>query len=311
MNKSVPGAHVRQNDILTVKSLNNVYSKNGIRRHVLKDVSFTIRRGEAFGLVGESGCGKSTLCNAVAGLIPSSGDVYIENEKITPGENRKLSRIVQLIFQDPLSSLNPRHTVGWILEEPLKIHAYGGRRERAARVDEVLELVGLDAEYKTRRPAELSGGQRQRVGIAAALMLNPPLILADEPVSALDVSIQAQVLNLLRDLHDRLHLSYLFISHDLDVVYYLCDRVAVMYDGRIIELAPARALYDNPLHPYTVSLLKSSDPFSGISGQAEISPAISGGGCPYRALCPQSQPRCESLPDLTDAGGGHFVRCGL
>lgn len=311
--------------VLEVKNLSAGYTGRGAgffarerRVDVLDRVSFSMAKGEIFGLVGESGCGKSTLVRAVAGLIPSQGEIRLSGVPAGLRRSREMRRRVQVVFQDPLGSLNPKMRVGRILEEPLRIHRIGGRAERAARVREMLALVGLEPGTTRRYPRELSGGQRQRVSIGAALMLHPELLIADEAVSALDVSISAQILNLLQDLHDRLGLSILFISHNLDVVYYLCDRVAVMYAGVLVELAPARELYEHPLHPYTRALLAAGrpggddaeQPAGGAAEQTGETPSAE--GCPYRAPCGAAQDRCaKGLPELAETapGSGHYLRC--
>ena len=237
--------------ILEVKNLCAWYSAAGVagrkkRAEVLHDVSFTLNEGEILGLVGESGCGKSTLSKAILGI-----------HKEISGEIIHHSKRPQMVFQDPFGSLNPARTVGWIVEEPLRIFGKYDAPERKRRVLDMLERVGLGAEYASRKPRELSGGQRQRVSIAVALIQRPRLIIADEPVSALDVTIQAQILELLRQLRAELGLSYLFISHDLNVIYQICDRVMVMEKGRIVEIAPTEQLYESPQHPYTQKLLAS------------------------------------------------------
>lgn len=317
------------NYILEVGHLNNHYGTGSSTLFsqkksvsVLKDVSFHIRRGELFGLVGESGCGKSTLGRAIVGLTETEGDIWIDGEKITGKRRKEQKKNVQIVFQDPLSSLNPKKKIGWILEEPLRIHKIGTRREREQRVNRILELVGLDAGYRDRYPHELSGGQRQRISIGCALMLEPKLIIADEPVSALDVSVQSQILNLLKDLHDSLNVSFLFISHNLDVVYYLCDRVAVMYLGRIVELANVEDLYDFPLHPYTRTLLSAIPVIGQTSGPAnrpfgEIGRSDNeADGCSFYPRCPDANDKCRrESPELVQLKGGsgedRYVRCHL
>ena len=255
--------------ILEVKNLKKVYYNKSSSilgkakaNTAIKDVSFNIKKGEIFGIVGESGCGKSTLARAIVGLTKDiEGQIILNGEEIKDGKKistgKNISEEVQIVFQDPLSSLNPKKKIGWILEEPLRIHKVGNKEKRIKRVNEMLELIGLDINYRERYPNELSGGQRQRISIGSALMLNPQLIIADEPVSALDVSVQAQILNLMQDLQQKLNFSYLFISHDLNVVYYMCQRVGVMCDGEIVELASVEEIYDKPVHEYTKSLLSA------------------------------------------------------
>ena len=290
------------------------------------DISFEIRRGETLGLVGESGCGKTTAGRTILGLYPAtSGDVYIDGLNVQKARGRDLMAIrrkAQMIFQDPFGSLNPRWTVNAIVGEPLRVHRLcRGAKERAERVKELLALVGLSPRLVNRFPHEFSGGQRQRIGIARALASNPEFIVCDEPISALDVSIQAQVVNLLEDLQDRLHLTYLFIAHDLSMVRHICDRVAVMYVGKLVELAEKDELYDHPLHPYTQALLSAvpvPDPRlerqrRRIILQGDVpSPANPPPGCRFSPRCALAQPRCSSEePAWRDIGGGHYVACHI
>jgi len=286
-------------------------------------VSLTIRAGETLGLVGESGCGKSTLGRLILRLEePTEGQVFFEGEDILKYDSerlRQLRRQMQIIFQDPYSSLNPRKTVGSIIEEPLVIHHMGSRKERQERVLQLIDVVGLRPEHINRYPHEFSGGQRQRIGIARALALNPKLIIADEPVSALDVSIQAQVLNLLEDLQDEFHLTYLFIAHDLSVVEHISDRVCVMHLGRIAELAPSEDLYRQPKHPYTQALLSANpvpDPTlerKRILLQGEVpSPINPPSGCNFHTRCPYKFDVCPlEIPPLLEIDPNHWVACHL
>jgi oligopeptide/dipeptide ABC transporter ATP-binding protein len=276
--------------------------------HAVDDVSLVIERGKTLGLVGETGSGKSTLARCVAGLIPvTSGRVIFNGTDITRlsrSAMRPLRREVQMIFQDPYSSLNPRRRVGSIIGDPFAIHKTATGAERKRQVQELMERVGLNPEHYNRFPAEFSGGQRQRIGVARALALRPKLIICDEPVSALDVSIQAQVLNLLADLQQEYGLSYLFIAHDLEVVRHVSDKVAVMYLGRIGEAAPAEALYERPRHPYTVALLSAApaaDPDAAAARQRVIlvgdvpSPIDPPAGCRFHPRCPKAADICQRV----------------
>ncbi|AGK98902.1 oligopeptide/dipeptide ABC transporter ATP-binding protein [Clostridium pasteurianum] len=297
----------------------NIFSKDKVIK-ALDDISFNIKKGEIFGLVGESGCGKSTLGRSIVGLTKDvEGQIFFEGKNIK--NIKRLSKKVQIIFQDPLSSLNPKKKIGWILEEPLKIHKIGNKEQRLNMVNKILDLIGLDNSYKDKYAKELSGGQRQRISIGSALMLNPELIIADEPVSALDVSVQSQILNLMLDLHEKLNLAYLFISHNLDVVYYMCDRVAVMYAGKIVEIASAEEIYDKPLHPYTKVLLNSVLKFDEnidlsneiTEGNRNLSVEFS---CPYYKKCTYAKEECRTkAPKIKNINGEneleHLVRCNL
>ncbi|CCF15122.1 oligopeptide/dipeptide ABC transporter, ATP-binding, C-terminal domain protein [Brevibacillus laterosporus GI-9] len=287
------------------------------------DVSFRVKRGETLGLVGESGCGKSTTGRSILRLIePTSGEVLFEGKNVARmkrEEVREIRKDMQIIFQDPFASLNPRHTVGKILEEPLIVHGINSSKERSKRVHELLEVVGLSSYHAGRYPHQFSGGQRQRIGIARALILNPKLIVADEPVSALDVSVQSQVLNLMQDLQKEFNLTYLFIAHDLSVVRHISDRVGVMYLGRIAELADKDELYTNPLHPYTKALLSAvpvADPDKKqerIILQGDLpSPANPPSGCTFHTRCPHVMDVCrEKRPEMLASRENHLVACHL
>jgi oligopeptide transport system ATP-binding protein len=290
--------------------------------HAVDDVSFEIHRGETLGLVGESGCGKSTTGRSILRLIePSSGEVWFEDKNVTTLDKRALRQIrkeMQIIFQDPYASLNPRMTVRSIIGEALVIHRLARtRRERDERVVQLLETVGLSADHLRRYPHEFSGGQRQRIGIARALAVNPKLIVADEPVSALDVSIQAQIINLLEDLQKKFALTYLFIAHDLSVVEHISTRVAVMYLGKIVEIAHAHDLYTNPKHPYTEALLSAvpiPDPTmkrKRILLEGDVpSPINPPSGCRFHTRCPVRVPSCsENDQVLKEVSPGHWVAC--
>ncbi|MBA2520051.1 MAG: dipeptide ABC transporter ATP-binding protein [Chloroflexia bacterium] len=288
-------------------------------------ISFDVKKGETLGLVGESGCGKSTTGRAILQLYkPTDGEVIFDGKDLTKldgGAMRRMRRHLQMIFQDPYASLNPRMTVGNIISEPMQIHKLVPKNERTQRVQELLETVGLNPYFANRYPHEFSGGQRQRIGIARALAANPDFIVADEPVSALDVSIQAQIVNLLEDLQDRFGLTYLFIAHDLSVVKHISNRVAVMYLGKIVEMAERNDLYADPLHPYTKALLSAvpiPDPVVEkrreriiLSGDvpSPINPPL---GCHFHTRCPYAMEVCRQIdPIFAHQGNGHFVACHL
>ncbi len=285
------------------------------------DISFGIFSGETLGLVGESGCGKSTVGRCILRLNePTSGEVLFEGENIVGLNNKdlqKLRREMQIIFQDPYASLNPRLNIFSIVSEPLKIHGIGNKAEKKERVADLLKKVGLDADYMFRYPHEFSGGQRQRLGIARALALNPKFIIADEPVSALDVSVQAQVVNLLQDLQSEFGLTYLFISHGLAVVEHISQRVAVMYLGKIVEIAESKALYENPLMPYTKALLSAipiPDPKikrTRIVLKGDVpTPINPPSGCRFRTRCPWAIDDCARvIPELREIEPNHFAAC--
>jgi len=291
--------------------------------HAVDDVTFNIRTGETLGLVGESGCGKSTTGMAILKLIePTAGEVWFEGNSVTTLDKRSLRRLrkdMQIIFQDPYASLNERMTVGEIIGEGMKINRLGTKHERGEKTAELLETVGLRVEHSRRYPHEFSSGQRQRIAIARALALNPRFVVADEPVSALDVSIQAQVINLLMELQDRFHLTYLFISHDLSVVKHISDRVAVMYLGKIVEIAPRSVIYANPQHPYTQALLAAVPiPDPSLERKRTIlegdipSPLHPPPGCRFHTRCPSRLSDCSSSePGLREIGPDHHVACHL
>jgi peptide/nickel transport system ATP-binding protein len=288
------------------------------------DVSLTIKRGETLGLVGESGCGKSTVGRTILRLYkPTDGRIVFDGKdisRLSEQELRPLRRRMQMVFQDPFASLNPRHSVGRIVGEPLRTHGLANRKEATGRVRDLLNTVGLPQDAAGRYPHEFSGGQRQRIGLARALALNPDFIVADEPVSALDVSIQAQIINLFEQLQEEFQLTYLFIAHDLAVVRHISDRIAVMYLGTIVEVSPAAELYEHPLHPYTISLLSAvpiPDPVvekerESILLQGDLpSPANPPPACRFHTRCPFIQPtRCrEEVPPLRKLASGHEVAC--
>ena len=297
------------------KAIGYIYAVDG--------VSFYLNKGESLGLVGESGCGKSPTARAILRLIePTEGEILFEGKdvcKLDHGEMRSIRRDMQIVFQDPYASLDPRRTVEQIIGEPLDVFQVSTKKERKDRIAYLLQKVGLSPDHARRYPHEFSGGQRQRIGIARALALNPKLIIGDEPVSALDVSIQAQVINLLEDIQKEFKLSYIIIAHDLAVVEHVCDRIAVMYLGRIVELAKDRELYTSPLHPYTVALLSAIPvPDPNITKKRIIlegdvpSPMHPPAGCHFHTRCPRKKEVCErTIPELTEIGNGHYVACHL
>ncbi|SEN56969.1 ABC transporter ATP-binding protein [Lihuaxuella thermophila] len=316
--------------ILEVKNLSKHFPiKGGLMRRTVgyvkavDNVSFSVKKGETFGLVGESGCGKSTTGRTILRLMePTSGEVIFDGKNIaalTRKELRKARRDLQMVFQDPYASLNPQMTVGEIIEEPLRVHGIYSPAERKVKVKELMETVGLNQSYIDRYPHEFSGGQRQRIGIARALSLQPKLIVADEPVSALDVSIQSQVVNLMEDLQEQFGLTYIFIAHDLSVVKHISDRVGVMYLGRMVEVGPKQKLYEQPAHPYTEALL-SAVPIPNPKARRERivlkgdvpSPANPPQGCAFHPRCPKAFDRCKAeRPELIHLGGEHYVACHL
>lgn len=310
--------------VLEVRNLRkDFHTKKGLLRAV-NDVSFGVRKGETLGIVGESGCGKSTTGRAVLRLVePTAGEVLFEGTDILQYNARRMREArkdMQIIFQDPFASLNPRLSISQIIAEPFDVYRMFAPREREDKVKDLMRLVGLSRKLVNAFPHELDGGRRQRVGVARALALNPKFVVCDEPVSALDVSIQAQILNLIQDLQQRLHLTYVFISHDLSVVKHISNRVAVMYLGKIVELTESRRIFTNPLHPYTQALLSAIPiPRVGVQKRRRIilegdvpSPINPPSGCIFSGRCPFVMPKCrESAPPMAEAEPGHSVSCFL
>lgn len=310
----------KREPLLKIRGLTKEFRQGNDRVKAVRQMDLDIYKGEVFGLVGESGCGKSTFGQMLVHLLdPTSGTILLAGEDVTrpPRRERKdLCKRMQIVFQDPYSSIDPNKTIGWLVEEPLKIHNIGRtQKERDEKVGKVLQAVGLDDSYRTRWPNELSGGQRQRVAIAIALILDPEFVVCDEPVSALDVSVQAQVLNLLLDLRKEFGLTYLFISHDLNVVSYMSDRIGVMYLGSLVELGDSEAISRMPLHPYTEALFSASMDVEGdreriiLTGDLP-SPANPPAGCPFHTRCVACTDRCKAeRPLLREFEGGRFCAC--
>ena len=310
--------------LLEVKNLKKYFKTPKGMLHAVDDVSFTIDRGRTLGVVGESGCGKSTTGRAILRIVePTEGEILFDGEDIRSlgkDQMRRMRTRMQIIFQDPFSSLNPRKTVSETIAEPLKLKGIiTDKGKRMERVAEIMEIVGLAERLYNAYPHELDGGRRQRIGIARALALNPQFIVCDEPVSALDVSIQAQILNLMDELQEKMGLTYMFITHDLSVVHYFADDIAVMYLGRLIEKAPAKELFRNPVHPYTQALL-SAIPVPSIHNQRKrillkgeiTSPVDPKPGCRFASRCPYASSRCHSEePQLKEIAPGHFNACFL
>ena len=317
----------KNENLLEVKHLKQYFDIptgffSSIPLKAVDDVSFSIQKGETLGLVGESGCGKTTVGRSLLRLYkPTGGEILFNGMKIENKKSiREMRKKAQMVFQDPYSSLDPRMTIGDIIGEPLDVHKlYSSRAERQDKIKRLMDIVGLSSEHATRYAHEFSGGQRQRIGIARALAVDPSFIVCDEPVSALDVSIQAQIINMFEDLQKKLHLTYLFIAHDLLIVKHISTRIAVMYLGKIVEIAPANILYNQPLHPYTISLLSAvpiPDPnyaktHRRITLEGDVpSPLRVPSGCPFRTRCPRATKKCaENIPNLREISQNHFISC--
>jgi len=311
-------------DLLVIRDLRKTFSTPSGALTAVSQVSLSIKRGETYALAGESGCGKSTVGKIVAALVkPDAGSITLDGNDLTalsPRQLRPLRRKVQMIFQDPFSSLNPRATVRRIIEEPLIVHGLGNRGERRRKVAEMMDRVGLRPEAADRFPHEFSGGQRQRIGIARALILNPDLVVCDEPVSALDVSVQAQILNLLKDLQRELGTAYLFISHDLSVIRHMADRIAVMHLGQLVETAPRASFWANPTHPYSRALI-AARPDPNPRNRLQDKPVLEGElpspfekrkGCDFRSRCPLAFGLCAEVdPPLRPSAPDHYAACHL
>ena len=318
---------IENKTLVEVKNLNEYFNINtgmftSKPLKAVDDVSFAIRKGETLGLVGESGCGKTTVGRTLLHLYkPTAGEIWFDGKKIeTKKDILEYRQKSAMVFQDPYSSLNPRMTVSDIIAEPLDVHKmYTNKKERQERILDLMAKGGLNSEHSNRYAHEFSGGQRQRIGIARALSMNPEFVVCDEPVSALDVSIQAQVINMFDELQDQMGLTYLFIAHDLLVVRHISDRIAVMYLGKMVELADAKEIYDHPLHPYTKSLMSAvplPDPKKARENKRIVltgdipSPLNAPSGCPFRTRCPYATDACaEAMPEFKEVSTGHFVAC--
>lgn len=317
----------KNNSFLKVKNLKKHFPVTGgllggqvAAVHAVDGITFNLKRGERFGLVGESGCGKSTVAHLLIGLQePTDGEIFYEGKSFTKSkgeEKRKLRQEIGMVFQDPYSSLNPRMSIKDIIKEPLDVQAVGKREEREAAVEDILDKVGLDPSYLTRYPYECSGGEKQRIAIARALITEPKFLIGDEPASALDVSIRAQILHLIEELADRLNLTCLFISHDLSVIEYISETIAVMYLGKFVEKAPVEKIYGNPLHPYTKALL-SAVPVPGETSSERIilrgsvpTPINPPSGCNFHPRCFECDSKCDKTePELVEVEKDHFVAC--